>query len=375
MWFPLLGLGRDPRETLSAVLSERYRALDCTLTASGTHALHLALLTAKALRGDLPVLLPAYTCYEVATAAVGADVRVALYDLDPRTLAPDWDSVRTAARQGTAAIVVAPLFGLPLDWHAARSIADELDAFLIADAAQAHGSSWDGRPVGCVGDLTVLSFGRGKGWTGGGGGALLRRQISESPTRPTGLARPGVRGECKTAISLAAQCVLGRPNLYGVPAALPSLGLGETIYHEPTFPAAMTRTSAAMLIANEKTSDREVSQRRNNSMRYMQMLSQRMPSDALIGAAFDGSSGALRFPLRVPGGWSALRKTDAPGLGAAPGYPAPLGDLPALRKLRTDVGRTRPGAEVLARELVTLPTHSLVSEREMRELARIVSGL
>lgn len=368
-------MGKDPRVALSAALSERYDAADCTLTASGTHALQIALASATYLRGDVPVLLPAYTCYEVATAAVGAGVRVALYDLDPQTLAPDWNSIRTAARQGIAAIVVAPLFGLPLDWRAARALANDLDALLIADVAQGHGSVWDGRPAGCAGDMSVLSFGRGKGWTGGGGGALLSRLDGDYSTEISPLGRRRPAGETKAVISLGAQWLLARPRLYGFPSAIPSLGLGETVYHEPTSPAAMTRTSAAMLIANQQISDREVSHRRNNAARYTEMLAKHMPGDALIGAALGPNSGALRFPVRVPGGWSALRKTRAPDLGAAPGYPAPLRNLAALRGLLTDVEPIIHGAELLARELVTLPTHSLLSERETQELVRIIATL
>lgn len=321
------------------------------------------------------MLLPAYTCYEVATAAVGARVRVRLYDLDPRTLAPNWDSVRAAATHGAAAIVVAPLFGLPLDWGAARSVADELDALLIADAAQTHGSLWDGRPAGCSGDLIVLSFGRGKGWSGGGGGALLRRPAGQSPVESATLADRGMAGESTAALSLGAQWLLGRPSLYGLPSAIPSLGLGQTIYHEPTPPAAMSRTSAAMLIANQRDSGREVSFRRDNAARYAELLSHHLDDRALIGAALHDRSGALRFPIRLPGGWPELRKTDALRLGAAPGYPAPLVDLHPLKDLLDDTEASIPGAILLARELVTLPTHSLVSRREIEELVRIVSRL
>ena len=47
------------------------------------------------------------------------------------------------------------------------------DADAAEDAAQEAGATLHGRRLGSFGDLSVLSFGRGKGVTGGGGGALL----------------------------------------------------------------------------------------------------------------------------------------------------------------------------------------------------------
>ncbi len=106
--------------------------------------------------------LPAFTCYDIASAAVGAGVRVALYDVDPDTLGPDPASLERVLAAGAGAVVAGPLYGVPLEWDALRALADRHGALLIEDAAQGHGASWRGRPLGSLGDLSVLSFGRGK---------------------------------------------------------------------------------------------------------------------------------------------------------------------------------------------------------------------
>src|SRR5690606_9592300 len=91
------------------------------------------------------------------------------------SLTPDGPSLRAALARRPAAVVAGSLYGFPLDWDGLRDACDDADALLIEDSAQGLGSGWKGRPGGSLGDLTVLSFGRGKGWSAGGGGALLAR--------------------------------------------------------------------------------------------------------------------------------------------------------------------------------------------------------
>jgi perosamine synthetase len=372
-----LGYGPDPREKLERLLLERYGANGCSLYASGTHALQVALeVTRRA--SKMPVLLPAYTCYEVATAAVGAGIPVALYDVDANTLEPDWNSVQTAAAGGAAALVVAPLFGMPLDWNAAQRAAQRVGALLIADVAQAFGTTWQGRPAGAVADLTILSFGRGKGWTGAGGGALLWRTAQhEARQFDVVPARNGHRpiAEAKSAARAGSQWLLGRRNVYGLPSAIPFLKLGETVYHEPTSPARMTRASASLLLSSADEAVLEVSRRRGHASDYAGWLDQPAPSvTAVVGARMNDESGALRFPIRIRGGWAGLQHSPAPRLGAAPGYPTTIREIGAVRPLIVNPSAQLPQSELLVRELVTLPTHSQMSWVERRRLAELICG-
>ena len=106
---------------LERLLSSRYGAHGVRLVDSGTHAVEAALRVAAHL-ADEPVIvaLPAYTCFDVATAAVGADARIALYDVNPGTLGPDLESLDMALVGGARVVVVSPLYGIPVNW-------DEID--------------------------------------------------------------------------------------------------------------------------------------------------------------------------------------------------------------------------------------------------------
>src|SRR5207244_6487942 len=134
--------------------------------------------------------------------------------------------------EGARVIVVAPLFGVPIDWDAIEQCLRGFGALAIEDAAQGHGALWRGAPVGSAGALSVLSFGRGKGWTGGRGGALLMRRFPLDGHLATARS-PGLSHELAALGSATAQSLLGRPALYRLPAAIPFLHLGETRYRAP----------------------------------------------------------------------------------------------------------------------------------------------
>jgi perosamine synthetase len=370
-----LALGDDPRTRVRDLLLQRYHADGCALVGSGTQALQTA-LTLAAGGAIAPVLMPAYSCYEVASAAVGANVNVVLYDVDVQTLEPDWESVIAAASNGACALVVAPLYGLPLDWDRAKVVAQKLGVLLVADVAQAHGTMWRGVPAGANADMTVVSFGRGKGWTGAGGGTLLwrgERARNAASGHQLETTQHGFAVEARSIAKAGSQWLLGRRSLYGLPAAMPFLKLGETVYHDPSSPTAMTRASAALLLETEGSATAEVLQRRRNAQRYTELLRDAgIDEDAITGALLDDDSGALRFPFRVKDAAATLRRTAAGRLGAARGYPLPLRELPALRAHIQNEVTPLKGAEMLAREVITLPTHSQVDPRDIHRLVSLL---
>ncbi|HET7599018.1 MAG TPA: hypothetical protein VFK09_01925, partial [Gemmatimonadales bacterium] len=72
----------DHRAGLERALADEYGSAAVLLTDSGTSALALALRAAVRERPGA-VALPAYGCYDIATAADAAEVRFALYDIEP----------------------------------------------------------------------------------------------------------------------------------------------------------------------------------------------------------------------------------------------------------------------------------------------------
>ena len=337
-----------------------YGPRDLLLVDSGTTALMLALRAARReaeAAGRAPIVaLPAYGCFDLATAAVGADVRVVLYDLDPATLGPDWPSLERALAHRPAAVVVAHLYGVPVDVARVAERAAAVDAVVVDDAAQGVGASIRGRPVGSLGTLGVLSFGRGKGRTGGGGGALLANDdrgvaLLALVRGDIGASQRGLRA----ALLLKAQWLLGRPALYWLPASLPFIALGETPYHSPHPASWMADSCAGALAAAWDDSVREIARRRAAAAAWRRQAAVKEWSLPESDAG-DAVRGELRLPAVLPPGRQASDVVARLGGGAMPGYPLSLAQLPALAE-RLDDAVDMPGAAVLAHRLVTLPCH------------------
>src|SRR5207245_11729574 len=151
------------------------------------------------------------------------------HDVGPAWLAPGPDSLAATLAEGARIVVAAPLYGIPIDWNTLEECAAAFGAVVIEDAAQGHGASWHGRPLGSFGVISTLSFGRGKGWTGGKGGALLVRARGGQrlPLRNGGAAQrlgeAGALAELGVLLRATAQWALGHPARYRLPASIPWL--------------------------------------------------------------------------------------------------------------------------------------------------------
>jgi hypothetical protein len=332
------------------------------LTDSGTSALVLALRLAMPKGGV--VAYPGYACVDLAAAARFAGVRVRVYDLDPATLSPDLDSVRRTLDRGVDAIVVAHLFGYAADVPAVRELAAARGITTIEDAAQAAGGTLHGRRLGSFGDLSVASFGRGKGLCAGGGGAVL--SSSDRYARTLGAmelagSRRGWSGLTKTAI----QWALGRPSLYALPSMLPWLHLGEMVYHPANEPRAMSVASNALVVSAFalETNDLAIRRRHARELGTATLRSK----DLLATLPIHGSEpGFLRYAVRDPSG---ARRVEA-SLGIARPYPQTLLEQSELRPALMGGEPPTPGAEELRDLLFTLPTHRFVEMQDLAALER-----
>lgn len=374
------GRSRHAPDEFRRLLCQRYEADDALLLDSGTHALELAMrLAVRVSREAALVALPAYTCYDVATAAVGAGVRIVLYDVDPNTLAPDLESLGRAFEVGARVAMVSPLYGIAVDWDAVESAATPFGAVVIEDAAQGYGSEWRSRALGSLGRISVLSFGRGKGWTGGLGGALLVRGGITLDTDDDPSFRPPRAPAFAGLLAASGQWALSRPALFGVAASVPWLRLGETRYHVPDPPRSLPRGAVVLLQRTRELAARESAVRRGNGAALLNEIAD--ADNGLSGAAKPirpsplGTAGYLRFPLRLRAGLEGFADpARARSLGAAGAYPTTLDGLAAVRERMVEPASQHrwPGADELVRELVTVPTHSQLTPADHREIVQLL---
>jgi len=142
-------------------------------TTNGTTALHAALSALGVGRGDTVVTTP-FSFVASANAVRHAGAEPVFADVEPETLTLDPEAVEAVLeeRDDVAAILAVHLYGAPADVTALRALADEHDVALVEDAAQAHGATLDGEPVGSLGDAACFSFYPTKNMTSGEGGMI-----------------------------------------------------------------------------------------------------------------------------------------------------------------------------------------------------------
>jgi dTDP-4-amino-4,6-dideoxygalactose transaminase len=350
---------------LSMALARRFGATAVALTDSGTSALVLALQMAVAPEGT--VALPAYACVDLLAAAKRAGIRVRFYDVDPLTMSPDLDSVRATLARGVDAIVAAHLYGYPADMPALRALADARGVIVIEDAAQHAAGSLGGVRLGAFGPLTILSFGRGKGITGGRGGALLATDpawgaaVADWPSRIA--AHPGGAGWGDLARA-AAQWLVGRPALYGIPAAIPALQIGETVYHDAGDPAPLSAAAATLVVRALAGADVERAARARVADRLHAMLAA-AHAMRLVQPIIGGISGYLRLPVLDAG-----RRAPLASAGVVRSYPRPLSEEPIGIELARSGEPAMLGAKTVCEQLWTLPTHRMVGSSDYAAIAR-----
>jgi perosamine synthetase len=358
---------QDDVESLERTLSATFDAPEVLLTDSGTSALVLALEAMSAPGGV--VAIPGYACIDLIAAAIRARRPVMLYDVDPDTLAPDLRSLRAVLERGATAVVVAPLYGYPVDTGAVQALADEFAVALIEDAAQAAGSTLGGKRVGSHGHVSVLSFGRGKGTTAGSGGALLVRRPSLLPwARDEKRRLRATLRDHRNVVALGAQWLLGRPSLYGIPASIPMLRLGEMVYHEAREPRHLSASAAAALRVSLTLDDAEISCRRSHATILTAQMSGRYRAIRPVPGAVPGY---LRLAIRDLRADVTSTRVD---LGVMRGYPITLDEHAATREVLMPDNVAIPGARILRDRLITIPTHSRVGPRDLAGLSAWLGG-
>lgn len=141
--------------------------------ASGTAAVHLALLCAEVKKGDEVITVPnTFIATTECISYVGG--RIKFVDVMPDTALIDIEKLEKAITRKTKALIVVHLYGQMPDMQHIREIADDHGVFLIEDAAQAHASEWNGHMPGFYGDVAAYSFFPAKnlGCFGDGGGVV-----------------------------------------------------------------------------------------------------------------------------------------------------------------------------------------------------------
>lgn len=139
---------------------------------NGTTALHTAYAAIGVRRGDEVITTP-MTFVATASCAAMLGASIVFADVEDDTANVDPAAVEAAVSVRTKVVAAVDYAGHPAEYDALRKITEGIGARLLADSAHAIGSTYHGRPVGSLADVTTLSFFPTKNLTTGEGGAVV----------------------------------------------------------------------------------------------------------------------------------------------------------------------------------------------------------
>jgi perosamine synthetase len=341
------------------------------LVSSGTAALTLTLMALKSLSPKTEVAIPAYTCPSVPAAILAAGLRPALCDISAATFDFDHALLEQTLNANTLCVIPHHLFGVPSDIEGIRALSHGRGIFVVEDAAQAMGVEHNGRRLGTIGDVGIFSLGRGKNITCGSGGIILTNSapIAEAIARHYDqLETAGSTEVLKDFVKVVLMTIFIRPRLYWIPAALPFLRLGDTVFPRGIPLKRMSGLKAGLLRGWRSRLTRS-NQVRSETATY---FSQQLP----LRLAHGPSHPYLRLPILVatPKDRERLYSlSQERGLGLSVAYPTPINEIAEIRAAFN--GGRFPSAERVAKSLLTIPTHHWLSEKDKRAIAELCRDL
>ena len=306
----------------------------CVAVSSGTSGLHVGLLASGVRAGD-EVIVPSFTFAATANAVALAGARPVFADISPRDFCLDASAVEQAVTERTVGIMPVHLYGHPADLPSLQAVADRHGLQIFEDAAQAHGASLHGVPVGASGTFGVFSLYPTKNMTSGEGGMVA----------------------------------VGDPEVERLLRVYRNQGMERRYENE-------------VVGLNARMSDIHAAIGRVQLTRVAAWTRRRQDNAALLDAELSGvtvpsvAEGAVhvyhQYTVRVPedrDGFAAALEREH-GIGTGIYYPVPVH---RLAPFRADIDL--PETERAARECLSLPVHPSVTAADLERIVNAVNAL
>ncbi|MET0067932.1 MAG: DegT/DnrJ/EryC1/StrS family aminotransferase [Candidatus Thiodiazotropha sp.] len=380
-WFGSVLSGTDHSDTVKSKIAEDLQLPHGLLYNTGRAAMASLLTSVKQLRSSDDdrdeIIVPAYTCYSVASSAMNAGLKIRLCDIDPVTLSYDWDSLSRLNTDRVLAMVSANLYGLPNDLPALERFAQAHDIHLIDDAAQALYARVGGRLAGTFGLAGILSFDKGKNVTSLQGGMVVTGNpelYGYLDLQQQKLSSLGFMGNLKEFLKVIVYYAFLHPVMYQIPANVSFSGLGETRFEDQVAVHGYPAMLSSLVKAQLERAESITAARATGGRDYDQAL---QPTSLLgrIEPVETAEPVYLRYPVLVRDAQCRAHLLEScRHLGVSASYPKALSQLVEIR--HSLVGEpTCPGAEAVAAQVVTLPTHAYVRSRDRADIIKCLQEI
>lgn len=299
--------------------------------ASGTDALHLALLAAGITRGDEVITTP-FTFIATAEAASYIGAVPVFVDIDPVTYNIDVTKIEAAITKKTRAIIPVHLYGAPAEMDGLMQMAKKHGLKVIEDCAQSFGAEYRGKKTGVFGDIGCFSFFPSKNLGGYGDGGMVVTDDAKLAERMLSLRNHGSR---------------------------------VRYYHDEIgYNSRLDEIQAAILRIKLKHIDEYNAKRRDNAFLYNKFLAGtgiQTPSEQ------QGTKHVFhQYTIRVKNRDAVKQKLDAGNVTSSMiYYPVPLHLQAAYKDLGMKPG-SLPKAELAAQEVLSLPMYPELTEEQIK---------
>ena len=309
---------------------------------NGTTALVVALEALQLQPGDEVVTSPftfvatLNAILEAGATARFADVRDTDFNLDPAT-------VPAALTERTRVLLPVHLYGQAAEMSAIAAVAADHRLAIVEDAAQAHGASYDGRPIGTFGQAT-FSFYATKNLNAGEGG-VVTTDDDVLADRLRLLRNHGMRARYQY-------------ELAGHNYRLTDLAAAVAIPQFARLPAIIAaRTANAQYFSH-----------------HMAGLDGVVTPVTLPGRTHAWHQYTMRVTADCPVDRdTVLQRLNDAGIGAAIYYPKAVYDYECYRSHpRVHIEGGSPVAERVAGEVISLPVHQHLTEGERDQIVSAV---
>lgn len=131
------------------------------------------ILEAMDIKNGDEVIVPAFTCTVIVNPILWVGAKPIYVDIDPVTLNPTIDQIKSKITSKTKLILAQHTFGNPVEIDKLMEIAKEKNIFVVEDCAHSLGGFYKGKKLGTWGDSAVFTFGITKVISGSRGGIAL----------------------------------------------------------------------------------------------------------------------------------------------------------------------------------------------------------
>jgi perosamine synthetase len=334
---------REFEEKVAAKLGRKHGIA----VSNGSVALEVALAVLRIGAGD-EVILPSHTIISCASAIVRAGATPVLVDSDLRTWNMRVDEIAPKITPRTKAIMAVHTYGLPVDMRPLLEIARKNNLFVIEDAAEMLGQTYDGQPCGGFGDVSICSFYPNKLITTGEGGMVLVDDDS------------------------LAESARSFRNLCFQPAR-------RFVHEELGWNFRMSNLQAALGVAQWERWDEFIGIKRRMGARYTQLLAD-IPHLTLPLPKTDHAENiywVYGVFLKQSSGIDAreaMQRLAKAGIGTRPFF-WPMHEQPVFQRMGLFKGESYPAAERLARQGFYIPSGMSLTETQLQLTVQALRNL